>query len=158
MYTVATSVEQASAATGEFRAGGTDVQEGLRARTTNAPLVDIFGIKGLEGITYAESGVTIGALTTVSAVGTHERLQNDYPALTLPAQTLATPQTRHMATMGGVLCQRTRCTYYCHPMLGCPKKGHADVCASREAIIISVSASILVPASTRTPHRWGARC
>lgn len=132
MYTFATSVQEATAATGEFRAGGTDLQERLRSRNAKAPLVDIFGIEGLGEIVYSDAGVAIGALTTVNAVGVHPRLQLDYPALTLPAQVLATPQTRHVATMGGVLCQRTRCTYYRHPKLGCPKKGNADVCPSRE--------------------------
>lgn len=132
MYTFATSVQEAIAATGEFRAGGTDLQERLRSRNANGSLIDIFGVEGLDDITYADDGVTIGAMTTVSTVGDHPQLQRDYPALTLPAQTLATPQTRHVATMGGVLCQRTRCAYYRHPELGCPKKGNADVCPSRQ--------------------------
>lgn len=132
MYTFANTVQQAINATGEFRAGGTDLQERLRSRNAKAPLIDIFGIEGLEGIAYSEDGATIGAMTTVSTVGSHDQMQADYPALTLPAQTLATPQTRNMATMGGVLCQRTRCAYYRHPDLGCPKKGNAEVCPSRE--------------------------
>jgi len=132
MYTFATSVDQAVGATGEYRAGGTDLQERLRARTAGASLVDIFAIEGLDGIDFTGSGVTIGALCKIAAIGAHERLQRDYPALTLPAQTIATPQTRYMATVGGVLCQRTRCTYYRHPELGCPKKGNTATCPSRE--------------------------
>ena len=35
-------------------------------------------------------------------------------------------------TMGGVLCQRTRCWYYRSPHMACPKKGNATECPSRE--------------------------
>lgn len=132
LYTFATTIEQATSATGEFRAGGTDIQERLRSRVTTGPLIDIFGIEDLNGIAHSDGGTRIGALTSVCAVGSDKRLQHDYPALVLPAQTLATPQTRHSASMGGVLCQRTRCTYFRHPELGCPKKGNSDFCPSRE--------------------------
>lgn len=132
MYTRATSVEQASSASGEFRAGGTDLQERIRSRIATRDLVDIHNISGLDQIEFHSEGCTIGALATIDTVGHHERLQDEYSALTLPAQTLATPQIRSMGTMGGVLCQRTRCWYYRHTELGCPKKGNAESCPARE--------------------------
>lgn len=128
----ATSVREALAAAGEYRAGGTDLQERLRSRIAKGPLIDIVGIDGLSDTVRSDAGVAIGALVTVAAIGADKQLACDYPALVLPAQSLATPQTRHMATLGGVLCQRTRCSYYRHPELGCPKNGNADVCPSRE--------------------------
>lgn len=131
-YTFATTVEQALAARGEFRAGGTDLQERLRSRVAQGPLIDIFAIDELQGIARTEAGTRIGALTTIAAIGRDADLQRDYPAIVQPAQTLATPQTRHAATLGGVLCQRTRCTYFRHPDLDCPKKGNAKACPSRE--------------------------
>lgn len=132
VYTFATTIEQATAATGEFRAGGTDLQERLRSGIADESLIDIFAIESLQGIEHSDSGTYIGALTTIAVVGADKSLQRDYPALVLPAQTLATPQTRNTASMGGVLCQRTRCTYYRHPQLTCPKKGNSDECPSRK--------------------------
>jgi len=132
MYTKATSVEEAATASGEFRAGGTDLQERLRHHAGTSPLIDIHGIAGLDEITFYDGGADIGALCRIQDVGDSSRMQNDYPALTLPCQIIATPQIRHMGTMGGVLAQRTRCHYYRSDELDCPKKGHTDTCPSRE--------------------------
>lgn len=132
MYTKAESIAQAVAASGEFRAGGTDLQERIRSRIAGDAIVDIQRLPDLDQIDFHEGGVTIGALTTIETIGHHERLRQEYPALTSPTQTLATPQIRSMGTMGGVLCQRTRCWYFRHPDLGCPKKGNASSCPARD--------------------------
>ncbi|MDX1579614.1 MAG: FAD binding domain-containing protein, partial [Gemmatimonadota bacterium] len=134
-YTRATSVAEATTARGEFRAGGTDLQERLRSQCGGPgghALVDLRDVPGLDAIEVGPSGATIGALVRLAEVGAHPGLRAAYPALTLPARELATPQIRSMATMGGVLCQRTRCAYYRHPDLACPKKGNADSCPSRD--------------------------
>lgn len=131
MYTKAGSIDDAVTAPGEFRAGGTDLQERLRSGIAGGALVDLQTIPDLDGIEFHDAGVAIGALARLEDVGRHPRLQQEYPALTLPAQTLATPQIRSMATLGGALCQRTRCWYYRHPDLGCPKKGNAEACSAR---------------------------
>jgi xanthine dehydrogenase YagS FAD-binding subunit len=132
MHTNARTIEEATGAPGEFRAGGTDLQERLRNHLATGDLVDILSIPDLDRIVCDDAGTSIGALTTVGQVGADERIRRGYPALAAPAQTLATPQIRAMATMGGVLCQRTRCWYYRHPDLGCPKKGSAGSCPARE--------------------------
>ncbi len=130
-YTKADSIAAAVAATGEFRAGGTDLQERVHSGIATGALVDIQTLPDLDRIEFHQHGVTIGALARVADAGCHPRLQQEYPAFTLPAQTLATPQIRRMATLGGVLCQRTRCWYFRHPDLGCPKKGNAETCSAR---------------------------
>ena len=43
---------------------------------------------------------------------------------------LATPQIRHLATLGGNLAQRSRCWYYRNPHIACLKKGGSD-CPAR---------------------------
>ncbi len=131
MYTKAHSIDDAVAAAGEFRAGGTDLQERLRSGIAGGDLVDVQAIPDLDRVDFHDGGVTLGALVHVADAGRHPRLQQEYPAFALPAQTLATPQIRSMATLGGVLCQRTRCWYYRHPDLGCPKKGDAETCSAR---------------------------
>lgn len=130
-YTRANTTSDVTSSSAELRAGGTDIQERLRTGVTSLPIVDISSIGGLEQIELRDDGADIGALTTIHAVGAHPELQEKYPGLTLPGQLLATPQTRLRGTMGGVLCQKTRCWYFRNPHLGCPKKGNATTCPSR---------------------------
>ena len=133
MYTKANNIEEVVASGAELRAGGTDIQERLRSGVSGLPIVDIQDVEGLGGIEARDDGgVDVGALVSISQVGEHSGLRAAYPALTLPAQLLATPQARSRGTMGGVLCQRTRCWYYRNPHMGCPKKGNAQECPSRE--------------------------
>lgn len=132
MYTKATTLEDVRASGAELRAGGTDLQERLRTRVASLPIVDVSGIAGMGGIELRDEGADIGALATIRQVGTDPGVQRAYPALALPCQLLATPQARARGTMGGVLCQRTRCWYYRNHAMACPKKGNAEVCPSRE--------------------------
>ena len=44
---------------------------------------------------------------------------------------LATPQVRHVATLGGNLAQRSRCWYFRNPQIACLKKGGAT-CPARD--------------------------
>ena len=132
MYTLAKSLEEVAQSSAEIRAGGTDLQERLRSRVSSLPIVDVSRLPDLDGIELSDDGADIGALVTIRQVGAHAELQRRYPALTLPAQLLATPQARLRGTIGGVLCQRTRCWYYRNPHMGCPKKGNAERCPSRE--------------------------
>lgn len=132
MYTKAKTIEDVTGSGAELRAAGTDLQERLHTGVSRLPIVDIQRVEGLDGIEIRDDGADIGALVTITGVGVHPELQARYPAFTLPAQLLATPQARSRGTMGGVLCQRTRCWYYRNPHLGCPKKGNATECPSRE--------------------------
>ena len=128
----ASNIEEVNKTKGEIRAGGTDIQERLRSRVTTGEIIDIARIDGLDNIETAEDGSTkIGAMAIIADVGRNEYIQENYPALALPAQALANPQTRETGTMGGVLCQRNRCWYYRHPDFSCYKKG-GDSCPARE--------------------------
>lgn len=113
---------------GVYRAGGTDLQERLRTRDETPHVYDLTGIDGFAGIHAAASGITIGAGTTVATVA--DRLAGTHPALALTAGSLATPQIRAVATIGGNLAQRTRCWYFRHPHLDCYKTG-GDACPAR---------------------------
>lgn len=120
---------------GEFRAGGTDLQERRRSGVATGPIVDITRLPGLDRIEWNDSGAaTIGALVRIDAVARDGRITGAYPGLAGPTETLATPQIRAMATMGGVLLQRTRCAYYRHPAFECFKSG-GEGCPAREGDI-----------------------
>jgi xanthine dehydrogenase YagS FAD-binding subunit len=53
-----------------------------------------------------------------------------YPGIAASAQGLATPQVRHLATLGGNLAQRSRCWYFRKADIDCLKKG-GGACPAR---------------------------
>ena len=89
------------------------------------------GAVGLDDIAVDVGGCAIGALATLADVGRHEGVRRIYPGLARVASVIATPQIRARATMGGVICQRTRCWYYRHHAFPCFKKG-GEGCPARE--------------------------
>jgi xanthine dehydrogenase YagS FAD-binding subunit len=114
----------------EFRAAGTDLSERRRSGVSKGPLIDIAS-SAERGITWAADGAaTIGALTTIADIAADTRLAAAYPGVAASAEGLATPQVRHLATLGGNLAQRSRCWYFRNPHIACLKKGGSD-CPAR---------------------------
>ena len=119
-----------SAASPEFRAAGTDLSERRRSGISTGPLIDIASADDT-GIAWGtDDAATIGAFTTIAAIAADARIAKAYPGLAAAAEGLATPQIRHVATLGGNLAQRSRCWYYRNPHFDCLKKGGAD-CPAR---------------------------
>jgi xanthine dehydrogenase YagS FAD-binding subunit len=119
----------ASTAMPEFRAAGTDLSERRRSGVSRGPLIDIAGAPG--SIEWGADGAArIGAFATIAAIAADARIAAAYPGLSAAALGLATPQIRHLATLGGNLAQRSRCWYYRNPQIDCLKKSGAD-CPAR---------------------------
>ncbi|MFZ5731423.1 MAG: FAD binding domain-containing protein [Pseudomonadota bacterium] len=120
-----------SEAASEFRAGGTDLSERRRSGVSRGALIDLKPSPEMQGIAWGAAGAaTIGAATTIAAVARDAKIADVYPGLAAAAGGLATPQVRHMATIGGNLAQRSRCWYYRSPHWSCLKKGGSD-CPAR---------------------------
>ncbi len=131
MITLANTITEAIQATGEIRAGGTDVQDRRRHHLSQGALVDISRIAGLNAITWREDGgANLGAQVTIDTVAQAKEIMAHYPGLALAAGALATPQIRRMASLGGSLLQRTRCWYFRHPDFDC-FKGGGEGCPAR---------------------------
>ena len=112
------------------RAGGTDLQERLRGRVpAGSTLVDLTRVPGLRELHLGADGTRIGPLVSVARIA--RELVDTYPALSLTAQGLATPQIRAVATVGGNLTQHTRCPYARHRDLECYKSG-GEGCPARQ--------------------------
>jgi xanthine dehydrogenase YagS FAD-binding subunit len=75
--------------------------------------------------------VRIGAGATLAEVASHSLIADRYTALAEAASLAASPQLRHMATLGGNLLQRPRCWYFRNPNLQCWLKGGED-CLARD--------------------------
>ena len=117
--------------TAEFRAAGTDLSERRRSGVSQGPLIDITARPDTIGIEWGADGAArIGAFTTIAAIAADARINAAYPGLAAAALGLATPQIRHLATLGGNLAQRSRCWYYRNPHIACLKKGGTD-CPAR---------------------------
>jgi len=116
----------------EFRAAGTDLSERRRSGVSRGPLVDLVRPSDTPDIAWdARGAARISAFTSIAAMAADPKLAAAYPGLTAAAAGLATPQIRHVATLGGNLAQRSRCWYYRDPHIACLKKG-VSLCPARE--------------------------
>jgi xanthine dehydrogenase YagS FAD-binding subunit len=115
----------------EFRAAGTDLSERRRSGVSRGPIVDLAAAPDAIGISWnADGSARIGAFTTIAAIASDARIAQAYPGIAASAQGLATPQIRHLATLGGNIAQRSRCWYFRNPQIACLKKGGSD-CPAR---------------------------
>ena len=91
-------------------AGGTDLRGQIdRGLRDPALLVDLQDA-GLAGIAASDGGVEIGAMTTLAEVAAHPLA--GYDAVSTAARSAASPLLRNVGTVGGNICQHTRCWYY----------------------------------------------
>jgi xanthine dehydrogenase YagS FAD-binding subunit len=96
-------------------AGGLDSFDWFKDRIKRpSVVVDLSSVEALRGIrqTQGESGVTIGAMTTLTEVAAHPEIRSRFGLLAEAAGHVATPQIRNAGTLGGNVCQDTRCWYY----------------------------------------------
>jgi CO/xanthine dehydrogenase FAD-binding subunit len=87
-------------------AGGTDLIIRLRDGTIRPRIVvDVKRIAELDdGIRESEAGLTIGARTTMTAIGADERIRRDFTALAEAAAVVGAVQIRNRATLAGNIC------------------------------------------------------
>ncbi len=114
-------------------AGGQDLLTELKEYLAEPDLlVALGGIGGLSGIeTSADGGFAIGALTTLDAIASDSTIAEQFPVLSQAAESVASPQIRSVATIGGNLNQRPRCWYYRNEAAPCLKKG-GSTCFAKE--------------------------
>ncbi|HSW22992.1 MAG TPA: FAD binding domain-containing protein, partial [Burkholderiaceae bacterium] len=94
-------------------AGGTDLLPNLRHGLDQpAQLVDLSRVAGLDVIDLHDGMLTIGAGVTLTRLSDDPRIAQQLPALAQAAGAVAGPGHRSAATLGGNLCQDTRCVYY----------------------------------------------
>jgi xanthine dehydrogenase YagS FAD-binding subunit len=114
-------------------AGGTELlnwmKDGIAAPRR---LLDINDLP-LAQIEVGPRGLRLGALARMSDVATHPEVRHAYPAITEALELSASPQLRNMASMGGNLMQRTRCSYFrAETDLPCNKRRPGTGCAARQ--------------------------
>jgi len=122
-----------------FLAGGTNILD-LMKEDVERPdeLVDITrlnltNIKTIEGGAN-KGGVSIGGLGKNTDAANHPLVRQNYPLLTQAILAGASQQIRNMATNGGNLNQRTRCSYFYDVAMPCNKREPGTGCGALEGI------------------------
>ncbi|MDB4920659.1 xanthine dehydrogenase family protein subunit M [Mucilaginibacter sp.] len=115
-------------------AGGTNLID-LMKRGVTAPdkLVDINQLP-LKTITATKTGLHLGALALNSVVSENSLVLQKQPLLSMALKAGASPQLRNMATVGGNMMQRTRCTYFYDTTMPCNKRAPGTGCGALEGI------------------------
>jgi xanthine dehydrogenase YagS FAD-binding subunit len=98
----------------QFIAGGTNLVDLMKGGVA-APdrLIDITQITALaQTHELPAGGIRLGALMKNSDAAQHSLILDRFPLLSQALLSGASPQLRNMATVGGNLLQRTRCSYF----------------------------------------------
>jgi xanthine dehydrogenase YagS FAD-binding subunit len=94
-------------------AGGQDSFDWFKDRAKQPEaVIDIGNIAALKGVRKTPDGLEIGALTTLNDVINNDIVAESYSLLADAASRVASPQIRNVGTLGGNICQDTRCWYY----------------------------------------------
>ena len=121
-----------------FIAGGTDLlQLNKQGAAAPANLIDISRLP-LDRIEPRADAIRIGALSRMSDVADHSEVRRAWPALAQAIDASASPQVRNLATVGGNLLQRTRCSYFRSADLPCNKRQPGSGCAARNGENLSL--------------------
>ncbi|MBW6527023.1 xanthine dehydrogenase family protein subunit M [Sphingomonas sp. RHCKR7] len=116
-----------------YLGGGTNLVDLMRETVARPEaLVDVTGLSATIEETDG-GGLRIGAAARNTALAEHRAVRERYPMLSRAILAGASAQIRNMATVGGNLLQRTRCTYfYDTDGSRCNKRAPGEGCDARE--------------------------
>jgi len=115
-------------------AGGTTLLDLMKAGVERpAAVIDINALP-LAAIDVTPQHVRIGALARNSDVADDPTIGREFPVLAQALAAGASGQLRNMATVGGNLLQRTRCTYFRDNVSRCNKREPGSGCDAREGV------------------------
>jgi xanthine dehydrogenase YagS FAD-binding subunit len=126
------AIAAAAAAGAKYLGGGTNLVDLMREGIERpARLVDVTGLAGDIRDTAA-GGLLIGGAVRNTALAENRAVRERYPALARAILSGASGQIRNMATVGGNVLQRTRCTYFYDDAARCNKREPGAGCDARE--------------------------
>jgi xanthine dehydrogenase YagS FAD-binding subunit len=129
---VAEAVRLGGAPQAKYLGGGTNLVDLLRETIERpAALVDVTGLSAM--IEERENGgLLIGGAVRNTALAEHRAVRERYPVLVRAILAGASAQIRNMATVGGNILQRTRCTYFYDDGSRCNKRDPGQGCDAIE--------------------------
>ena len=82
-----------------------------------------------------QDGLRLGALVRMADAADHPTFSEQYPVIAQSLKLAASPQIRNMASLGGNVLQRTRCTYFRDvSYAACNKRSPGSGCAAIEGV------------------------
>jgi xanthine dehydrogenase YagS FAD-binding subunit len=132
----AAAVHLAGPAT-SYLAGGTTLLDLAKLDVMRPEIViDINDLKTQFGsIASGSDGVHLGAFVHMADAAEHPAILSGYPMVAQSLQLAASPQIRNMATLGGNVLQRTRCSYFRDPSwTACNKRLPGSGCAAMAGV------------------------
>ena len=119
----------------KFLAGGTNLLDLMKEDVEHPnELIDITRLNLAQIKTIAGGGISIGGLGRNTETANHPLVRQNFPLLTQAILAGASGQIRNMATNGGNLLQRTRCTYFYDTAMPCNKRNPGSGCGALEGI------------------------
>ena len=116
-----------------FLAGGTNLVDLMKLGVAEPNrLVDVSRLPFDAIEETAEGTLRIGAAVRNSDLATHPLVRERYPVLSQALLAGASGQLRNLATVGGNLLQRTRCSYFQDVSKPCNKRRPGSGCPARE--------------------------
>jgi xanthine dehydrogenase YagS FAD-binding subunit len=131
--TAADAVHLAGKPNSKYLGGGTNLVDLMRETVERpAALVDVTTLSSsIEE--QEDGGLRIGAAARNTVVAEHRIVRTQFPALARAILAGASAQIRNMATVGGNILQRTRCTYfYDNDGSRCNKRNPGQGCDAKE--------------------------
>jgi len=124
---------EASGERPQFLAGGTTLLDLMKLDVMRPRrVIDINGLSSNHAvIEMRPDGLRLGALTRMADAADHPELRHAYPMVAQSLQLAASAQLRNMATLGGNVLQRTRCSYFRDTSwAACNKRNPGSGCAA----------------------------
>src|SRR5258708_29470519 len=120
----------------QYLAGGTTLLDLMKLDVMRPQtVVDINAIEAtaLGRIEPRRDGLRLGALVRMADAAEHPAIVRDCPVIAQSLKLAASQQIRNMASLGGNVLQRTRCTYFRHvPYPDCTKPNPGSGCAAMD--------------------------
>lgn len=127
----AEAIQAGQAAHARYIAGGTGLVDLLRLDVERPELLVDLGGLARGAIEVSANSLRIGASVRNSDLAEHPEVVASFPALSQALLGGASPQIRNMATLGGNLLQRTRCSYFRDVAVeACNKRTQGSGCAA----------------------------
>tara|TARA_B100001996_G_scaffold127473_1_gene96705 strand:+ start:578 stop:1567 length:990 start_codon:yes stop_codon:yes gene_type:complete len=138
-------------------AGGKDSLDWFKDRVkTPKVVVDVSGIADMVGVKKKGDGFWIGSMTTLTDIENDPLITSNFPGLATAAGKVASPQIRNVGTIGGNVCQDTRCHYYrdgfpCYRAGGNTCYANTPTAMNREHTLFEASRCVAVTPSDTAP-------
>jgi xanthine dehydrogenase YagS FAD-binding subunit len=113
-----------------YIAGGTNVVDLMKDDVERPTMLIDITMLPMRDITATPGGVRLGALATMADVADADAVKTNFPVVSQALLLSASAQLRNMASIGGNVLQRTRCTYFRDVSQPCNKRRPGNGCSA----------------------------